>query len=161
MITIQLQLSLNQRQLYQQPPTEKWRHRQLHPLTIPQGVRRSGRARTQTTAYVPTMKGKSYQYAALQLAESEWDADVVAMVFTQLTLKAALKTWGNDARAAAKSEMKQLHWRNSFKPVRLRDLTERQKQTILESHIIMKQKRTGEIKGQNSRRWQQAEGIHR
>ena len=93
------------------------------------------------------MKGKSYQYAALQLAESEWDAEIVEMVFTQLTLKAALKTWGNDARAAAKSEMKQLHWRNSFKPVRLRDLTERQKQTILESHIIMKQKRTGEIKG--------------
>ena len=93
------------------------------------------------------MKGKSYQYAALQLAESEWEPDVVAMVFTQLTLKAALKTWGNDARAAAKSEMKQLHWRNSFKPVRLQDLTERQKQTILESHIIMKQKRTGEIKG--------------
>ena len=113
----------------------------------PPGVRRSGRARTQTKAYVPTMKGKSYQYAALQLAQSEWDADVVAMVFTQLTLKAALKTWGNNARAAAKSEMKQLHWRNSLKPVRLRDLTERQKQTILESHIIMKQKRTGEIKG--------------
>ena len=93
------------------------------------------------------MKGKSYQYAALQLAQTEWDLRVVEMVFTQLTLKAALKTWGNDARAAAKSEMKRLHWRNSFKPVHLRDLTERQKQTILVSHIIMKQKRTGEIKG--------------
>ena len=29
----------------------------------PPGVRRSGRARTQTAAYVPSMKGKSYQYA--------------------------------------------------------------------------------------------------
>jgi hypothetical protein len=69
------------------------------------------------------------------------------MVFTQLTLKAALKTWGNDAKLATKSEMKQLHWRNLFKPVHLRDLTEQQKQMILELHIIMKQKRTGEIKG--------------
>lgn len=69
------------------------------------------------------------------------------MVFTQLTLKAALKTLGNDARAAAKLEMKQLHWMNSLKPVCLQDLTERQKWQILELHIIMKQKRTGEING--------------
>jgi hypothetical protein len=43
--------------------------------------------------------------------------------------------------------MKQLHWRNSFRPARYQELSEKQKQTILESHIFMKQKRTGEIKG--------------
>ena len=115
--------------------------------TTPATVRRSSRARTKTTSYVPSMKGQSYQYTALQLAETEWDAEVVGMIFTQLTLKAALRTWGDGAKVAAKSEMKQLHWRNSFKPVHFRDLTVQQKQTILESHIIMKQKRTGEIKG--------------
>ena len=55
--------------------------------------------------------------------------------------------WGDDARIAAESEMKQLHWRNSFKPIHWRELTKEQKRTILESHIFMKQKQSGEIKG--------------
>jgi hypothetical protein len=93
------------------------------PTNIPTPPRRSSRIKTKSTSYVPTMKGKSYQYSALQLAEVEWDSEVVELIFTQLTLKAALKTWGNDAKVAAKSEMKQLHWRNSFKPVHFRDLT--------------------------------------
>ncbi len=65
----------------------------------------------------------------------------------QLSFKAALKTWGNDVLIAAESEMTQLHWRNSFRPVRYQELSKKQKQMILESHIFMKQKRTGEIKG--------------
>jgi hypothetical protein len=43
--------------------------------------------------------------------------------------------------------MKQLHWRNTFKPVRWSELTPEQKGTILESHIFITKKRTGEIKG--------------
>ena len=69
------------------------------------------------------------------------------MVLTQLTLKAGIKMWGNDATIAAEAEMKQLHWRYSFKPVRWNELTETQKAAVLESHIFLKQKRTGEIKG--------------
>jgi hypothetical protein len=66
---------------------------------------------------------------------------------TQLTLKAAIKTWGSKATTAAEAEMKQLHWRNSFKPVRWSELTGTQKAAVLESHIFLTQKRTGEIKG--------------
>lgn len=66
----------------------------------------------QTKAYVPNMKGKLYQYAATQLAKTKNDPRVVEMVFTQLTLKAAIKTWGSRASVGAESEMKQLHWRN-------------------------------------------------
>jgi hypothetical protein len=43
--------------------------------------------------------------------------------------------------------MKQLHWRNSFKPVRWDELTEVQRKAILESHIFLTEKRTGKIKG--------------
>ena len=127
--------------------------------------RRSTRVRTQATSYQPSMKGKSYQYAATQLAQveankqleillaqleehaEEVDPRVIQTVMTQLTLKAAIKTWGNDAVIAAESEMKQLHWRNSFRPVKWNDLNERQRSMILESHIFMKMKKTGEIKG--------------
>jgi len=66
---------------------------------------------------------------------------------TQLTLKAAMKAWGNEARVAAEAEMRQLHWRNTFRPVHWKDLTPKQRAMVLESHIFMKLKRTGEIKG--------------
>jgi hypothetical protein len=39
---------------------------------------------------------------------------VVEMVMTQLSLKAALKQWGEDAKAAVEAEAKQLHWHNFF-----------------------------------------------
>ena len=48
---------------------------------------------------------------------------------------------------AAEAEMKQLHWQNSFKPICWKDLREKQKAMILESHVFMKMKDTGELKG--------------
>ena len=72
---------------------------------------------------------------------------IVELVMTQLTLKAAIKTWGSQATTAAEAEMKQLHWQNSSKPVRWNKLTEKQKAAVLELHIFLTQKRTGKIKG--------------
>jgi hypothetical protein len=71
----------------------------------------------------------------------------VAAIMTQLSLKAGLKTWGKEAQKAVHSEMKQLHLRNTFKPTQWEELTHKQKQTVLESHMFLKQKRTGDIKG--------------
>ena len=65
---------------------------------------------------------------------------------TQLSLKAALKQWGDDAKVAVEAEAKQLHWRNSFKPVHWKDLDEDRKKCILESHVFVKKKRSGVIK---------------
>ena len=44
--------------------------------------------------------------------------------------------------------MKQLHFRNTFKPMHWKELDETQRKSILESHIFLKQKRDGKIKGQ-------------
>jgi hypothetical protein len=44
------------------------------------------------------------------------ESDVVAAIMTQLSLKAGLKEWGEGAFMAAQSEMKQLHFRDTFKP---------------------------------------------
>jgi hypothetical protein len=41
--------------------------------------------------------------------------DVLAAIITQLSLKAILKEWGEEAFTAAPSGMKQLHFRNTFK----------------------------------------------
>jgi hypothetical protein len=44
--------------------------------------------------------------------------------------------------------MKQLHWRDSYKPKHWHELTKKQKEQILESHIFDEQKRDGLIKAQ-------------
>jgi hypothetical protein len=44
------------------------------------------------------------------------EPDVVAAIMMQLSLKTGLKEWGDQERMAAHSEMKQLHFRNMFKP---------------------------------------------
>ena len=67
-------------------------------------------------------------------------------MFNQLTIKAAMKLWGDEALKASEKEMKQLHWQRSFQPVRWIDLTEEQRKTMLESHIFLQKKRTGEVK---------------
>ena len=108
------------------------------------------------------MQGSRYEeYAAAQIAKGvlypdahmfvqedfyEHDIDVIQAVMTQLSLKAALPEWGSDAKNAAFSKAKQLHWRNSFKPVHRRELTAAQLKQILESHMIMVQKKDGTVK---------------
>jgi hypothetical protein len=66
---------------------------------------------------------------------------------TQLSLKAGLKEWGYQAFTAARSKMKQSHIRNTFKPKHWRELSQVHRQTVLESHMFLKQNRDGNIKG--------------
>jgi hypothetical protein len=70
------------------------------------------------------------------------------MVMTQLSLKAALKQWGKDAKVVVEAEAKakQLHWRNSFKPVHWKEVNKEKQKQILELHIFVKKKRSGQIK---------------
>jgi hypothetical protein len=97
------------------------------------------------------MSGKSYAYMQLGLLflQDTWykySSKVVEMVMTQLSLKAALKQWGEDTKAAVEAEAKQLHWRNSFRPVHWKDVNKERWKQILESHVFVKKKRTGQIK---------------
>jgi hypothetical protein len=74
--------------------------------------------------------------------------DVVATIMTQLSLKAGLKQWGGKATEAVRSEMKQLQFRETFKLFHWNDLTHTQKKSVLESHMFLKEKQDGKIKGQ-------------
>jgi hypothetical protein len=51
-----------------------------------------------------------------------FDVEEIEAVMTQLSLKAAIKEWGQDATSAAEAEAKQLHWRKCFQPVHRKDL---------------------------------------
>ena len=66
---------------------------------------------------------------------------------TQLSLKSGLRAWGDKAYTAVQSELKQLHFRNTFKPEHWRELTHTQRQTVLESHMFLKEKIYEAIKG--------------
>jgi hypothetical protein len=113
------------------------------------------------------MHGSKYSYAAVtQLASQgvlnpdthmfiqeedfyQAEPNVVAAVMTQLSLKSGLKEWGDKAYIDAESEMKQLHFRNTFKPMHWKELIDTQRQMVLESHMFLKEKRDGKIKGRN------------
>jgi hypothetical protein len=104
-------------------------------------LRRSTRVRSQTNqGYTPSMSGSKYPYAVTQLEIQgvlnpdshmfvqedfyQADLDFVADIMTQLSLKAGLKEWGEEAFMAAQSDMKQLHFRNTFKPKHWRELSQ-------------------------------------
>ena len=126
------------------------------------------RVRRPPERYIPSMKGKKYDIAMTQIADSlkgsknaralaqmsvnlmssgvHRQADIVGMIMAQLSMKAAIKKWGDQAKFAISKEMKQLHWRNSYKPMHWHKLTKKQKEQVLESHIFVEEKRDGTIK---------------
>ena len=150
-----------------EPPTEP-RVETLAPSPKKGMAARNARNRKQPEKYVPSMKGNKYTVALTQIAASlkgskhamsmaqmsvklmskgeHRKADTVGMIMAQLSMKAAIKKWGQEAEYAITKEMKQLHWRDSYKPKHWHELTKKQKEQILESHIFVEQKRDGLIK---------------
>ncbi len=125
-------------------------------------------ARKAPEKYVPSMKGNKFVIALTQipsLLQGSKDtlcmvqrsvklmgkglhrcADIVGMVMAQVSMKAALKKWGKAAEQAIAIKTKQLHWRNSHKPMHWHELTQAQKEHILEFHIFVEEKQDGKIK---------------
>ncbi len=128
----------------------------------------NARVRKPPEKLIPSMKGNKYAVAMPQivaLLEKSKHAmamaqmsvklmspgehrrtDLGGIVMAQLSMKAAIKKWGEQANFAISKEMKQLHWRNFYKPRHWHVLTKKQKEQILESHIFVEEKRDGTIK---------------
>jgi hypothetical protein len=137
------------------------------PVALPAqapGLRRSTRFRYQANqGYTLTMSGSKYSYAVTQFESQgvlnpdanmfvqedfyQAEPNVVATIMTQLSLKAGLKKLVDEAFTATQSEMNQLHFRNTFKPKHWRELSQVQRQTVLDSHIFINQKQDRKIKG--------------
>ena len=71
------------------------------------------------------------------------------LALTKLPLKKGLKEWGKKGTKGMYSEMKQLHFRDTFRPGNMKDLTEKERKEMLESHIFLKQNRYGNVKGRH------------
>jgi hypothetical protein len=111
---------------------------------------RNTRVRKPPEKYIPSMKGNKYAVAMTQIATSLKDskhamamaqmsvklmspgvhrwAYIVGMIMAQLSMKAAIKKWGDQAKFAISKEMKELHWCISYKPRHWHALTKKQKQ---------------------------------
>ncbi len=121
------------------------------PALVESAPRQSGQECKATEKYVPSMSGKSYTYMQLGLlflqdTQYKYLSKVLAMVMTELSLKAALKQWGKDAKVAVEAEAKQLHWRTSFKPVHWKEVDKEKQKQILKLHVFVKKKHSGQIK---------------
>jgi hypothetical protein len=134
---------------------------QEQPIEVPEeatGVRRSTWVKLPKQDYVPSMTGSKYAYAVIQMEchralnpdshmffqEDMYQAepDVVALILTQLSLKAGLEHWGDKGKAAVRSEMKQLQFRDTFKPLQWNQMTHTQKQSVLEPICSLKKRGT-------------------
>jgi hypothetical protein len=94
---------------------------------------RNAKNRKQPEKYAPSMKGNKFAVALTQIAASlngskhamsmaqmsvklmskgahrKADTDTVGMIIAQISMKAAIKKWGQEAEHAITKEMKQLH----------------------------------------------------
>ena len=73
---------------------------------------------------------------------------VIKAIRKQPSLKAGLKECGNKSHDAVHSDMKQLHFIYTFKPMNWKELDDTHRKPVLESQIFLKQKRDGKIKEQ-------------
>ena len=76
----------------------------------------------------------------------EEQPSVFLSIMAQLSLKVLLKTWGEKVSKAMKSDMKQLHLRDTFEPRHFHELSAKGEYEVLESHMFIKLKRDGKIK---------------
>jgi hypothetical protein len=102
------------------------------------------------------MTSSKYSYAVMQLETQgvlypdyhmfiqedfyQANPNVMVHVMTQLSLRSGFKQWGDKAYVVVTSEMKQLHFRNTFKPKHWNELSKTQCQVVLKSHMFLKKK---------------------
>jgi hypothetical protein len=79
--------------------------------------------------------------------EPDWDIVAFACV-TQLSMKAGLKRFREEGEEGVSKELSQLHLRETFEPVDSLQLSRDERDSAMESHLFLMQKRDKTIKGQ-------------
>ena len=115
------------------------------PVTIfePSFTRKKYSETTATTIDQTTIHSDTH----MSLNEGQaWD-HVVHYTITQLLMTAGLKSWETKGKQAVTIELSQLHMRDTFRPINPNTLSKNQFDKVLESHLLLKQKRDQSIKG--------------
>ena len=66
---------------------------------------------------------------------------------TQLSMKASLKRWEKKVKQEVTNKLLQLHMQDNFLPIDPKTLSKNEYDKVLESHLLLKQKRDQSIKG--------------
>ena len=74
-------------------------------------------------------------------------APVIGVVLQQMHINKGLKRFGERARTAGMKEMNQVHEREAVVPVNFESLNEEEKEKIIDSLLLIEEKRDGKIKG--------------
>ena len=67
---------------------------------------------------------------------------------TKISLKAGLKWYGNKVHNSVHSDIKQLHFGDTLKPMHFKQLDNTKRKSVIESHTFLKKNRVGKIKGE-------------
>jgi hypothetical protein len=76
----------------------------------------------------------------------DWDT-LTCKCMLQLSMKAGLKQFGKHGEDGVSKELNQLHLRDTFEPIDPKKLTADERKNVMESHLFLKEKRDGTIKG--------------
>ena len=75
------------------------------------------------------------------------EPDATEIIMPQISLEAGFNKWSENCRGSVHLDMRQLHTRDTFIPLHRKELTEEQRKNILESYLLLKEKRDGTPKG--------------
>ena len=120
--------------------------RQLHDRDVMKPVYKKSlthEQRKEALAYLMFLKRKRCG----KISSPTTKGDNVVLETPQMSLKAGLRTFGNDGMKAVEKEMRQLHDRDVMKPVYKKSLTHEQRKEALAYLMFLKRKRCGKIKG--------------
>jgi hypothetical protein len=119
------------------------------------GPQRSRRTRHKPQRLIPQFGRKSYESTAATSIHLIHPDDhmnpaytlVAHHIMTQYSMKAGIKRFKERGEAAVTKELSQLHFRDTFEPIHPKKLNEQERKEVLESHLLLKEKRDDSIKG--------------
>ena len=129
-------------------------------------ITRSGRSVKPVSQYVPSLgSAKKYEEHAGVMAKEEDicaceefkpmetiqyeqnKACLLGELFQQMHINKGLKKFGSRAEDSGKSEMSQIHNRTAVNPVLWDNLSEKEREEVIGSLLLIEEKRTGDLKG--------------
>ena len=102
---------------------------------------------TTTTTLEPFVDDVTHRVDQAMYTTSEEELGVMAYLLTQYNLKPGLRKFGTRGEKAALKEMTQLHIMDTWTPMDAGKLSREQRMRALSSLLLLKEKRTGDIKG--------------
>ena len=106
--------------------------------------------------------GALHMYAHMLFIKiQEENLDVITDIMTQISLKAGLKQLATKIHNYVHSNMSQVHFRDTFKPMNWKELDDAQRKIVLESHMFLNKNIDGKLRKTTSQSEKPAHQIQK